>query len=102
MGETNPAGRLTGGIAAMSELLVHKTLADMPRLLRVAEASRVLAISPRKLWSLTNCGDIPCVRIGRSVRYDPLDLSNWIESKKQHEGGHNPGYRGKCSRDGIS
>ncbi|MCH8343174.1 MAG: helix-turn-helix domain-containing protein [Planctomycetes bacterium] len=77
-------------------------LADIPRLLRVAEAARVLAISPRKLWSLTDCGEIPCVRIGRSVRYDPVDLSNWIEAKKQREGGHNPGHRGQCSRDGIS
>ncbi len=72
-------------------------LADIPRLLRVAEAARVLAISPRKLWSLTDCGEIPCVRIGRSVRYDPVDLSNWIEAKKQREGGHNLGHRGQCS-----
>ena len=54
---------------------------DAPlRLLRAAEAARVLAISPRKLWSLTASGDIPHVRIGRVVRYSRLDLEAWIKS----------------------
>ena len=52
------------------------------RLLRSKDAARVLAISPRKLWQLTNCGDVTCVRIGRAVRYDPDDLRRWIDSRK--------------------
>lgn len=51
-------------------------------LLRPNEASRSLAISPRLLWSLTNSGQIPCVRIGRAVRYDPRDLDAWISVQK--------------------
>ena len=51
-------------------------------LLTVPEAAKALAISPRTLWSLTQSGAIPCVRIGRSVRYDPADLKAWIESRK--------------------
>lgn len=47
-----------------------------------SEAAQALAISPRKLWTMTNCGEIPCVRIGRSVRYDPADLQVWIEEQK--------------------
>ncbi len=46
------------------------------------EAAGALTISPRKLWAMTNCGEIPCVRIGRSVRYDPDDLRLWIEEQK--------------------
>lgn len=45
-------------------------------------AAKALSISERKLWSLTNCGDVPSVRIGRSVRYDPLDLREWISRNK--------------------
>lgn len=45
---------------------------------RTAEA---LAISPRKLWSLTSSGEIPHVRIGRSVRYSIGDLQDWIKSQ---------------------
>lgn len=51
-------------------------------LLRLDEAAKALAISPRKLWSLTNCGEVPCVRIGRTVRYEVADLQNWIERFK--------------------
>lgn len=53
-------------------------------LMTAAEAAQSLAISQRKLWAMTNCGDIPCVRIGRSVRYDPADLQFWIEEQKSN------------------
>jgi excisionase family DNA binding protein len=57
--------------------------ATRPRLLlRPREAAQALSISERSLWALTNAGDIPAVRINRSVRYDPQDLLRWIESKK--------------------
>lgn len=37
--------------------------------LRPQEAARALGIGTRKLWEMTNSGEIPCVRFGRSVRY---------------------------------
>jgi len=46
------------------------------------DAARCLCISPRKLWAMTNAGEIPCVRLGRAVRYDPEDLRRWIEDQK--------------------
>jgi len=52
------------------------------QLLKAPDAARALAISPRKLWELTAGGDIPVVRIGRSVRYDPSDLRAWIDDRK--------------------
>jgi len=63
----------------MKELTQPSTL----RLLRPKEAAEMLAISPRKLWELTNCGRIPCLRIDRSVRYDPVDLRAWIQRAKR-------------------
>jgi hypothetical protein len=51
-------------------------------LLKPREAAKALAISPRKLWSLTACGAIRCVRIDRAVRYAPDDLRAYIESLK--------------------
>ena len=51
-------------------------------LLKPAEAAKALAISARKLWSLTAGREIPHVPIGRAVRYDVSDLRAWIESKK--------------------
>lgn len=54
-------------------------------LLSARDAAQALSLSPRKLWSLTAGGEIPCVRIGRAVRYDLADLREWIDSKK-HQG----------------
>lgn len=52
-------------------------------LLTSREAATILAISPRLLWSLTASGVLPCVRIGRAVRYDPRDLQGFIERRKK-------------------
>jgi len=58
-----------------------------PLLWKPDEAARSLAISPRKLWAMTNTGEIPSVRLGRAVRYDPADLREWIERNKVECGG---------------
>ena len=55
---------------------------SVPLLVKPPEAARLLAVSPRTLWGLTNCGEIPCVKIGRLVRYVPADLETWIENQK--------------------
>jgi excisionase family DNA binding protein len=57
-------------------------------LLKPDAAARALAISARKLWQLTNCREIPCVRIGRAVRYAPEDLRAWIDRNRVASPGH--------------
>lgn len=60
-------------------------LAPIPRLLlRPDEAAASLGISVRALWSETKAGNIPAVRIGKSVRYSEEALRDWIRSR--HEG----------------
>ena len=51
-------------------------------LLRPNEAARALAISPRKLWAMTASGEIDCVRLGKSVRYQVGDLQRAIQARK--------------------
>jgi|GEM_PF-405913 len=53
-----------------------------PQLLTEREAAKALAISPRKLWQLRTDGEVRCIRVGRSVRYDPDDLNAWIEQQR--------------------
>ncbi len=55
---------------------------DLVRLLTPKEAATLLGISVRKLWSLTNSREIPCVRIGTAVRIDQGDLRRYIEGRK--------------------
>jgi excisionase family DNA binding protein len=56
--------------------------ADEPFLLTVKEAAKRLAISERTLFAMTSSGEIPCVRIGRLVRFAVETLKKWI---KDHE-----------------
>jgi excisionase family DNA binding protein len=52
-----------------------------PILVDSREAARRLSISPRTLWSLTKSGEIPSLKIGKSVRYRVSDLETWTEQK---------------------
>ena len=70
MSENVPTGN---GPAALPNLL-----------LRPRDAARALAVSERTLWELTRRGVIPCVRLGRAVRYDPGDLRAFIEEQKSN------------------
>jgi excisionase family DNA binding protein len=51
-------------------------------LLTPKQAAETLAISPRKLWSLTASGRIPSIRIDRCVRYSVDDIQLWIDQQK--------------------
>jgi excisionase family DNA binding protein len=57
---------------------------NAPLLVDPREAARLLAFSPRKLWSLTKSGEIPSLKIGRSVRYRLSDLHAWAEKQTQN------------------
>ena len=47
------------------------------------EAARLLSVCEKTLWTLTNRDGLPCVRLGRAVRYSPADLRAWIEHKSR-------------------
>lgn len=58
--------------------------APVPLLLTPRQAAQMLAISERKLWSLTHVEKaIPFVKCGRLTRYAVADLERWIESQRQ-------------------
>ena len=50
----------------------------MVELLRVEEAARLLRIGRSKLYQLLARGELPVVRIGRSVRIPRRALEEWI------------------------
>jgi excisionase family DNA binding protein len=51
-------------------------------LVTAKEAAKMLSISARSLWTMTNMGTIPSIRIGRSVRYSVEDLLAFIEKAR--------------------
>ena len=52
-------------------------------MLKPADAAERLSVSPLTLqkWRVTGGGP-RYVKVGRGVRYDPVDLANWIEARK--------------------
>jgi excisionase family DNA binding protein len=54
----------------------------MGRSPKVGSSSRALSISERTLFTLTQRGEIPAVRIGRAVRYEAADLQAYIVRRK--------------------
>lgn len=44
-----------------------------------SEAAEMLGISERLLWTWTNAGSIPHVRIGARVLYPVDELRRWLE-----------------------
>ena len=57
------------------------------RLLKYADAAKLLGVTERTLWALVDQGKLPAVRFGRSVRIDPADLRAFIDASKRKEGG---------------
>ena len=55
--------------------------------LRPRQAARALSISERLLWSKTNAGEIPHMRIGRSILYPVGPLEKWLAEQVQVKGG---------------
>ena len=51
-------------------------------MLDLHEVARALRVSERTAWGLARRGDLPAVRIGRRLLFDPVDLRAFIERQK--------------------
>ncbi|MDD3925896.1 MAG: helix-turn-helix domain-containing protein [bacterium] len=54
---------------------------DKPLLLRPREVARMLGICLNQIYKLAERGELPSVRIGRSVRIPSGALHVWLEEK---------------------
>ena len=52
-------------------------------LLRVEEAARVLGVGRSKAFEMLRAGELPVVRMGRSVRIPRRALAAWIEARTE-------------------
>ena len=53
-------------------------------LYKPTDAAHLLQLSQRMLATLTSRGDLPCVRVDRSVRYCRTDLEKFCDSRRQN------------------
>jgi excisionase family DNA binding protein len=54
---------------------------DLPLLLSAPEAAQLLSLSRAKVLDLANQGEIPSVRLGRSVRIPRESLIAWVNER---------------------
>lgn len=54
--------------------------------LKVPEVAQVLRIARSRAYELVGSGEIPSVRIGRSVRVSRKELDRWLEEQRQPSG----------------
>lgn len=52
-----------------------------PRLITFPEAAKFFSVSERHLRNLVARGEIPCCRLGRSIRFSPAQITAWIDSQ---------------------
>jgi excisionase family DNA binding protein len=67
----------------MPNPLFHPKVEPTRLALRPREAAAALGISERTLWTLTDQGRIPHVRLGRCVAYPVDALRKWLADQTQ-------------------
>ncbi len=53
--------------------------------LKVAEVARIIRVARSRAYELVAEGEIPSIRIGRSVRVNRRELDEWLEGQRQSE-----------------
>jgi excisionase family DNA binding protein len=53
-----------------------------PELISLNELQEILGIGRTKAYGLVASGELPTVRIGRIIRVDMRDLTDWLERQK--------------------
>ena len=51
----------------------------LPRLMTASELASLTGIPKSRVYFLTRCGQLPHVRLGRAVRYDPAAVRAWLD-----------------------
>ena len=55
--------------------------------LKVPEVAEMLQIARSRAYELVGSGEIPSVRIGRSLRVSRRELERWLEGRRRPETG---------------
>ena len=66
-------------------MVARSTTTPEPLLIDSRDAARLLCVSESTLARLVRASGLPSVQIGRSVRFDPVDLRAWIEARKNRQ-----------------
>jgi excisionase family DNA binding protein len=74
-----------------------EVVATERELLRAEEAAVVLGIGRSKVFEMLRAGELPVIRLGRSVRIPRQALAVWIEERTEQPGSR-PWHWGRFGR----
>jgi len=60
---------------------------DDKRLLTIGEVAKYLQMHPRTIMRLVDRGELPAVRIGKSVRFETETVCAFVEANTVRQGG---------------
>jgi excisionase family DNA binding protein len=76
-----------------------------PLLLKAGDVAKLLGLGRSKVFAMLAVGELPVIRIGRSVRVPRAALEGWIAEQTQHAGsrrrGAGPRFAEVEDRDGV-
>jgi excisionase family DNA binding protein len=76
-----------------------------PLLLKAGDVAKLLGLGRSKVFAMLAVGELPVIRIGRSVRVPRAALEHWIAEHTQHASGRSEGagplFADVENRDGV-
>ena len=71
-------------------------------LITTKQLAEIINVRPKTLYQWAELGQIPCVKLNGTLRFDLDDVSTWISScKKTATSDYNPLYSRQRSRKGV-
>ncbi len=55
----------------------------LPRLLTILEVAELFQLNERTIRRMVSGRRMPCVRLGRQLRFDPQALSRWLQAREE-------------------
>ena len=55
----------------------------MKQLLKITDLEKILKLDKWAIYRMVRSGDIPSIKMGRNIRFDPDEINKWIESLKK-------------------
>lgn len=75
--------------SAVSDLLTTvegdraPAVTEVPRLLTIQDVAGLFQLNERTIRRMVAGRRMPCVRLGRQLRFDPLALSRWLQAREE-------------------
>lgn len=53
------------------------------KLLTIEQLSELISVKKKTIYDWTHRGAIPCVKVGRLLRFDPGEIERWLKGNRK-------------------